>query len=189
MLGVVLLFLQRHSLLSYRFQFSVLFLPYQPAMMSPLKIVFFAFISFATLALAIPTSEAQAGYQDPKVVIYNANAALRTNALPLGLCCLPSTFRTTHAHYPCVAYLTRANATSDCLEPVIDAITVTVVQLISELRLSSLSACGCSASEIVELIAITLEVIMTSFSLFLVRSCFNRSSSALSTMRTVCILV
>ncbi|KAH9956258.1 hypothetical protein BC827DRAFT_804272 [Russula dissimulans] len=130
--------------------------------MLSLKIAFFAFLSFATLALAIPTSDARGQYQDPKAAISSANVALQSAVLPLCLCCLPSTFRATYAHHPCIAYVTHANVTSDCLESVIDDITVIVFGLIGELRLSSLSACGCSANEIVGLIAVTLEIILNS---------------------------
>ena len=56
-------------------------------MFSPAKITLFAFLSFASLALAIPTSDGRS--KDPKALISRANTALVGTMLPLSSCYLP----------------------------------------------------------------------------------------------------
>ncbi|KAI0002112.1 hypothetical protein BJV74DRAFT_817006 [Russula compacta] len=108
------------------------------AMFSPLKIALFSLISLATLALAVPTQQDRS--QDLKALISSTNLALQSAVQPLN-------------------YLTSANETSDCIGPVIYEVVVIVTELVSDLQGSSLSGCGCTTHDIVELIAITLNII------------------------------
>ncbi|KAI0289375.1 hypothetical protein BC826DRAFT_971017 [Russula brevipes] len=113
-------------------------------MLSPVKIALFAFISFATLALAVPSP---AGHvNDPKALIISANVALEKILFPL-------------------THLTAANATSDCIVPVINEVVETVDELIIALQNSSLSGCGCTGHDIIKLVAITLEIIFKALSI------------------------
>jgi hypothetical protein len=57
-------------------------------MFSPLKTALFALLSFATLALAVPTSQGEQP-QDVKACIVNTNFALEQTVLPLSQCYLP----------------------------------------------------------------------------------------------------
>ena len=139
---------------------ALFFLPYQSTMFSPVKVTLFAFLSFATLALAIPTSDGRPG--DPKAAISSANVALQKAVLPLGSCYFPFTgaLLATHTCCPRVAHVTRDNRTSDCIDPVVEEVIEVVEVLVSSLKGSSLSGCDCTAKEIYQLIAITLKVLI-----------------------------
>jgi hypothetical protein len=95
--------LQRFRSFSFLFHntsHSVL-LPYRSTtiMFSPVKIAFFTFLSFAVLALAIPTAEGPP--QDPKALISSACIDLERIMLPLSSCCFPFyALRVIHAHWP-----------------------------------------------------------------------------------------
>ena len=56
-------------------------------MFSPAKITLFALLSFASLALAIPTSDGRS--KDPKALISRTNTALMGTMLPLRSCYVP----------------------------------------------------------------------------------------------------
>jgi hypothetical protein len=131
-------------------------------MFSPVKVTLFAFLSFATLALATPTLDGRS--KDPKAAISTANVALQKAMLPLGSCYFPftDTLLATHTCCPRVVYVTRDNKTSDCIGPVVEEVTEIVKILVSSLKGSSLSGCDCTAKEIYELIAITLKVLIIS---------------------------
>ena len=58
--------------------------------------------------------------------------------------------------------MTHENTTSDCIEPVVEEVIELVQGLVKSLKGSSLSGCGCTASEIYKLIADTLKVLIIS---------------------------
>ncbi|KAI9510329.1 hypothetical protein F5148DRAFT_1282098 [Russula earlei] len=110
-------------------------------MLSPIKVALFAFIFFATVAFAIPAPTLDVRSQNPSALISRNNLALERALLPL-------------------ANLAPPNATSDCVGPIIQETVEILAELINSLRLSSLSGCGCTGGEIVELLAITLKIIL-----------------------------
>jgi len=119
-------------------------------MFSPLKVVLFAFISFAALALAIPSPASPS--KDPRDVILGYNNALNIAVDPL-------------------RYVTTVNATSDSITPVLDEVCGILAELINDLSLSSLSFCDCTVHDIIALIAITLEIIFEALGI-----CYNSFS-------------
>jgi hypothetical protein len=71
---------------------------------------------------------------------------------------------------PCLDYANSTNA-AECVPPAIQEVVEIIAELISALRLSSLSACGCTAHEIIALLAVLLKVVIISMlAVFLVRS-------------------
>jgi hypothetical protein len=84
------------------------------------------------------------------------------------------TSRASHSYCPCIAHITSANATADCISPVLDRVVENLFELVGALEGLTLSDCGCTGDEILELIAVTLEVLKISPSqTLLVRSCFS----------------
>ncbi|KAF8483878.1 hypothetical protein DFH94DRAFT_819960 [Russula ochroleuca] len=110
--------------------------------MFSVKVALFAFISFAALALAIPSpvGQLQPGSQDPRALILSCNDQLAVAVLPLH-------------------YLTHANATSECVGAVIEEVVDILEMLVGALSGLSLSGCGCTVHDIIASIAITLKII------------------------------
>ncbi|KAH9067538.1 hypothetical protein EDB87DRAFT_3591 [Lactarius vividus] len=108
-------------------------------MFSPIKVALFAFISFATLAVAIPAPEPR--HADAKALITGTNVLLRKALLP-------------------IAHVNSANATSEYVSPAIDQVVEIVTELVDALRGSSLSGCGCTSQDILELVSATLQIIL-----------------------------
>ncbi|KAH9046786.1 hypothetical protein EDB84DRAFT_1435231 [Lactarius hengduanensis] len=108
-------------------------------MFSPIKVALFAFISFATLAIAIPAPEPRRA--DAKALITGTNVLLRKAMLP-------------------IAHVNSANATSEYVTPVLDQVVEIVVDLVDALKGSGLSGCGCTSQDILELVSTTLQIIL-----------------------------
>jgi hypothetical protein len=149
-------------------------------MFSPLKVALFAIVSLTTLtfAFAIPSPRApQPG--NPMTLISNTNARLQKTLQPLCMRCLP-TPHATHANRLYADFVTPANATSDCLIPIVDQAVEIIGDLVSTLERSSLSGCDCTSYDILILTATTLKVLVIPLSsIFLLRSYspYDRSSS------------
>jgi hypothetical protein len=74
----------------------------------------------------------------------------------------PPAHRTSLPYCLCIAHITSANATADCISPVLDKVVEDLFELVDALTRLTLSDCGCTVNEILELIAVTLEVLMIS---------------------------
>jgi hypothetical protein len=108
-------------------------------MFSPIKIALFAFISFATLAIAIPTPEPR--HADAKALIADCNGRLQSAILPIG-------------------QLNSGDLTPEYVSPILGDVIEIINDLIGGLQESGLSGCGCTSQDILELIASTLQIIL-----------------------------
>ncbi|KAN0125538.1 hypothetical protein V8E52_000745 [Russula decolorans] len=106
-------------------------------MFSLVKFALFSLISFATLALAIPSPAGQPN--DPRALIAKANDALQGTVLPLN-------------------YVNSANATHGCIDPILQEVVGIVWELTWALKELHLAGCGCTY-DIIALIAIHLKII------------------------------
>ncbi len=101
-------------------------------MFSPIKITLFALISFATLAVTIPTPEPC--HADAKALITSTNVFLKKALLPIGTsACLSFFLMLLYAHRLCIAHLHSANAMSEYVTPVIGKVVEIVTDLVDTL--------------------------------------------------------
>ncbi|KAI0302438.1 hypothetical protein B0F90DRAFT_1714752 [Multifurca ochricompacta] len=111
-------------------------------MFSPVKFALslFAFITFATLVIAMPSTELRPRTPNAKTFITSTNTLLERTLLP-------------------VVYVTSANATSNNITPIITEVVEIVADLVVSLQGIDLTGCGCTTSQILEELAVTLKII------------------------------